>query len=128
MRARSIICLVICCFFGGLVLGAVGSCVLQNRCNRSGDATTETIQHNLEENKQLIEEYNNATGNYNRAAATAVESMGQQLESDTGTITDTAGEIKALRADLQNLKNYYTSNSNSNSSGNNMDTKAVTHE
>lgn len=113
-------------FIIGILSGILGTNIYYHRQNRIQYERITELESELTIRQQELKEYNSRfteitteLENNNKRAEQFVNSMGEQLDRDLATVKDTAGLLRILRTQLQELKNFYSrNNSNVISSGN----------
>lgn len=113
-------------FIIGILSGILGTNIYYHRQNRIQYERITELESELTIRQQELKEYNSRFAeitteleNNNKRAEQFVNSMGEQLDRDLATVKDTAGLLRILRTQLQELKNFYSrGNSNIISSGN----------
>lgn len=113
-------------FIIGILSGILGTNIYYHRQNRIQHERITELESELTIRQQELKEYNSRFAeitteleNNNKRAEQFVNSMGEQLDRDLATVKDTAGLLRILRTQLQELKNFYScGNSNIISSGN----------
>ena len=113
-------------FIIGILSGILGTNIYYHRQNRIQYERITELESELTIRQQELEEYNSRFAeitteleNNNKRAEQFVNSMGEQLDRDLATVKDTAGLLRILRTQLQELKNFYSrGNSNVIGSGN----------
>lgn len=113
-------------FIIGILSGILGTNIYYHRQNRIQYERITELESELTIRQQELEEYNSRFAeitteleNNNKRAEQFVNSMGEQLDRDLATVKDTAGLLRILRTQLQELKNFYSrGNSNIIGSGN----------
>lgn len=113
-------------FIIGILSGILGTNVYYHRQNRIQYERITELESELTIRQQELKEYNSRFAeitteleNNNKRAEQFVNSMGEQLDRDLATVKDTAGLLRILRTQLQELKNFYSrGNSNIIGSGN----------
>ena len=113
-------------FIIGILSGILGTNIYYYRQNRIQYERITELESELTIRQQELEEYNSRFAeitteleNNNKRAEQFVNSMGEQLDRDLATVKDTAGLLRILRTQLQELKNFYSrGNSNVIGSGN----------
>lgn len=113
-------------FIIGILSGILGTNIYYYRQNRIQYERITELESELTIRQQELEEYNSRFAeitteleNNNKRAEQFVNSMGEQLDRDLATVKDTAGLLRILRTQLQELKNFYSrGNSNIIGSGN----------
>ena len=113
-------------FIIGILSGILGTNIYYHRQNRIQYERITELESELTIRQQELEEYNSRFAeitteleNNNKRAEQFVNSMGEQLDRDLATVKDTAGLLRILRTQLQELKNFYSrNNSNIIGSGN----------
>ena len=113
-------------FIIGILSGILGTNIYYHRQNRIQYERITELESELTIRQQELKEYNSRFAeitteleNNNKRAEQFVNSMGEQLDRDLATVKDTAGLLRILRTQLQELKNFYSrNNSNVISSGN----------
>lgn len=113
-------------FIIGILSGILGTNIYYHRQNRIQHERITELESELTIRQQELKEYNSRFAeitteleNNNKRAEQFVNSMGEQLDRDLATVKDTAGLLRILRTQLQELKNFYSrSNSNIIGSGN----------
>lgn len=113
-------------FIIGILSGILGTNIYYHRQNRIQYERITELESELTIRQQELKEYNSRFAeitteleNNNKRAEQFVNSMGEQLDRDLATVKDTAGLLRILRTQLQELKNFYSrGNSNIIGSGN----------
>ena len=113
-------------FIIGILSGILGTNIYYHRQNRIQYERITELESELTIRQQELKEYNSRFAeitteleNNNKRAEQFVNSMGEQLDRDLATVKDTAGLLRILRTQLQELKNFYSrGNSNVIGSGN----------
>lgn len=113
-------------FIIGILSGILGTNIYYHRQNRIQHERITELESELTIRQQELKEYNSRFAeitteleNNNKRAEQFVNSMGEQLDRDLATVKDTAGLLRILRTQLQELKNFYSrNNSNVIGSGN----------
>lgn len=113
-------------FIIGILSGILGTNIYYHRQNRIQYERITELESELTIRQQELEEYNSRFAEIttelednNKRAEQFVNSMGEQLDRDLATVKDTAGLLRILRTQLQELKNFYSrGNSNIIGSGN----------
>lgn len=113
-------------FIIGILSGILGTNIYYHRQNRIQYERITELESELTIRQQELKEYNSRFAeitteleNNNKRAEQFVNSMGEQLDRDLATVKDTAGLLRILRTQLQELKNFYSrNNSNVIGSGN----------
>ena len=113
-------------FIIGILSGILGTNIYYHRQNRIQYERITELESELTIRQQELKEYNSRFAeitteleNNNKRAEQFVNSMGEQLDRDLATVKDTAGLLRILRTQLQELKNFYSrNNSNIIGSGN----------
>lgn len=113
-------------FIIGILSGILGTNIYYHRQNRIQYERITELESELTIRQQELKEYNSRFAeitteleNNNKRAEQFVNSMGKQLDRDLATVKDTAGLLRILRTQLQELKNFYSrGNSNIIGSGN----------
>lgn len=113
-------------FIIGILSGILGTNIYYYRQNRIQYERITELESELTIRQQELKEYNSRFAeitteleNNNKRAEQFVNSMGEQLDRDLATVKDTAGLLRILRTQLQELKNFYSrDNSNVIGSGN----------
>ncbi len=113
-------------FIIGILSGILGTNIYYHRQNRIQHERITELESELTIRQQELKEYNSRFAeitteleNNNKRAEQFVNSMGEQLDRDLATVKDTAGLLRILRTQLQELKNFYSrGNSNIIGSGN----------
>ena len=113
-------------FIIGILSGILGTNIYYHRQNRIQHERITELESELTIRQQELKEYNSRFAeitteleNNNKRAEQFVNSMGEQLDRDLATVKDTAGLLRILRTQLQELKNFYSrGNSNVIGSGN----------
>lgn len=113
-------------FIIGILSGILGTNIYYHRQNRIQYERITELESELTIRQQELKEYNSRFAeitteleNNNKRAEQFVNSMGEQLDRDLATVKDTAGFLRILRTQLQELKNFYSrGNSNIIGSGN----------
>lgn len=113
-------------FIIGILSGILGTNIYYHRQNRIQYERITELESELTIRQQELKEYNSRFAeitteleNNNKRAEQFINSMGEQLDRDLATVKDTAGLLRILRTQLQELKNFYSrSNSNIIGSGN----------
>ena len=113
-------------FIIGILSGILGTNIYYYRQNRIQYERITELESELTIRQQELKEYNSRFAeitteleNNNKRAEQFVNSMGEQLDRDLATVKDTAGLLRILRTQLQELKNFYSrGNSNIIGSGN----------
>ena len=113
-------------FIIGILSGILGTNIYYHRQNRIQYERITELESELTIRQQELKEYNSRFAEIttelednNKRAEQFVNSMGEQLDRDLATVKDTAGLLRILRTQLQELKNFYSrGNSNIISSGN----------
>lgn len=113
-------------FIIGILSGILGTNIYYHRQNRIQHGRITELESELTIRQQELKEYNSRFAeitteleNNNKRAEQFVNSMGEQLDRDLATVKDTAGLLRILRTQLQELKNFYSrNNSNVIGSGN----------
>lgn len=113
-------------FIIGILSGILGTNIYYHRQNRVQYERITELESELTIRQQELKEYNSRFAeitteleNNNKRAEQFVNSMGEQLDRDLATVKDTAGLLRILRTQLQELKNFYSrGNSNIIGSGN----------
>lgn len=113
-------------FIIGILSGILGTNIYYHRQNRIQYERITELESELTIRQQELKEYNSRFAeitteleNNNKRAEQFVNSMGEQLDRDLATVKDTAGLLRILRTQLQELKNFYSrDNSNVIGSGN----------
>lgn len=113
-------------FIIGILSGILGTNIYYHRQNRIQYERITELESELTIRQQELKEYNSRfteitteLENNNKRAEQFVNSMGEQLDRDLATVKDTAGLLRILRTQLQELKNFYSrGNSNIIGSGN----------
>lgn len=116
IKIRTLIILCTVC----LLAGIVGSSFFFIRRYRAKCTEITELQRNIDslqhefkrETERLRRECEDLNANIT-AAKRIVESMGRQLDTDTGNINDTINEIRKLREIMQRLKDWSTDSDNS---------------
>lgn len=120
MRIRYVIvlCLVSC------IAGCVGTFIFTNRCNRAQSQRIEELERAAEELQSRYDSDNRRLLELGERAREYAEAMGQALERDGRCIEDTTSLVRALRTQMQNLRDFYrdcsslvSDNGNDNRSG-----------
>ena len=104
-------------FIIGILSGILGTNIYYHRQNRIQYERITELESELTIRQQELEEYNSRFAeitteleNNNKRAEQFVNSMGEQLDRDLATVKDTAGLLRILRTQLQELKNFYSRN------------------
>ena len=113
-------------FIIGILSGILGTNIYYHRQNRIQYERITELESELTIRQQELKEYNSRFAEIttelednNKRAEQFVNSMGEQLDRDLATVKDTAGLLRILRTQLQELKNFYSrGNSNIIGSGN----------
>ena len=113
-------------FIIGILSGILGTNIYYHRQNRIQLGRITELESELTIRQQELKECNSRFAEVttelesnNKRAEQFVNSMGEQLDRDLATVKDTAGLLRILRTQLQELKNFYSrDNSNVIGSGN----------
>ena len=104
-------------FIIGILSGILGTNIYYHRQNRIQYERITELESELTIRQQELKEYNSRFAeitteleNNNKRAEQFVNSMGEQLDRDLATVKDTAGLLRILRTQLQELKNFYSRN------------------
>ena len=104
-------------FIIGILSGILGTNIYYHRQNRIQYERITELESELTIRQQELEEYNSRFAeitteleNNNKRAEQFINSMGEQLDRDLATVKDTAGLLRILRTQLQELKNFYSRN------------------
>lgn len=104
-------------FIIGILSGILGTNIYYHRQNRIQYERITELESELTIRQQELKEYNfrfaeitTELENNNKRAEQFVNSMGEQLDRDLATVKDTAGLLRILRTQLQELKNFYSRN------------------
>lgn len=102
-------------FIIGILSGILGTNIYYHRQNRIQYERITELESELTIRQQELKEYNSRFAeitteleNNNKRAEQFVNSMGEQLDRDLATVKDTAGLLRILRTQLQELKNFYS--------------------
>lgn len=112
-------------FIIGILSGILGTNIYYHRQNRIQYGRITELESELTIRQQEFEECNfrlaevtDELESNNRRAEQFANSMGEQLDRDLATVKDTAGLLRILRTQLQELKDFYScDNSNVMGSG-----------
>ena len=104
-------------FIIGILSGILGTNIYYHRQNRIQYERITELESELTIRQQELKEYNSRFAeitteleNNNKRAEQFINSMGEQLDRDLATVKDTAGLLRILRTQLQELKNFYSRN------------------
>lgn len=112
-------------FIVGILSGILGTNIYYYRQNRIQYKRITELESELTIRQQELKECNSRfteiaaeLENNNKRTERFVNRMGEQLDRDLATVKDTAGLLRILRTQLQELKNFYSrDNSNVINSG-----------
>lgn len=90
------------------------------RQDRTVNSTVTELERQFEETKQQYISTIDRLESLNTRTKQIVDSMGEQLDTDTGTLADAAGNIRRLRVQIQALKDLYSDSSSSDIGNNSM--------
>lgn len=102
-------------FIIGILSGILGTNIYYHRQNRIQYGRITELESELTIRQQEFEECNfrlaevtDELESNNRRAEQFANSMGEQLDRDLATVKDTAGLLRILRTQLQELKDFYS--------------------
>lgn len=103
MRIRYVIILCLLC----LIAGCVGCLIFTHRRDRAQSQRIEELERAAEDLQSRLDSDNRRLSELGERAREYAEAMGQALERDGRRIEDTTELVRALRTQMQNLRDFY---------------------